>query len=35
MAAMKHERFVWVLERDQNVAEIFDTETGANINAQW
>ena len=32
MAVMKHERFVWVLDRDQNVAEIFDTETGANIN---
>lgn len=32
MAVTKHERFVWVLDRDQNVAEIFDTETGANIN---
>jgi hypothetical protein len=32
MAVMKHERFVWVLDRVQNVAEIFDTETGANIN---
>lgn len=32
MVVMKHERFVWVLDRHQNVAEIFDTETGANIN---
>lgn len=32
MAITKHERYVWVLDRDQNVAEIFDTETGANIN---
>ena len=32
MVVTKHERFVWVLDRDQNVAEIFDTETGANIN---
>lgn len=29
---MKHERFIWVLDRVQNVAEIFDTKTGANIN---
>ncbi len=29
---MKHERFVWVLDRDQIVAEIFDTKTGADIN---
>ena len=32
MVVMKHERFVWVLDRVQNVAEIFDTKTGAHIN---
>ena len=32
MVVMKHERFVWVLDRVQNVAEIFDTKTGAHVN---
>ena len=32
LAVMKHERFVWALDRDQNVAEIFDTKTGVHIN---
>jgi hypothetical protein len=32
MAVTKHERYIWVLDRALNVAEIFDTETGANIN---
>lgn len=32
MAVMKQERFLWVLDRDQNIAEVFDTETGANLN---
>jgi hypothetical protein len=32
LAVTKHERFLWVLDRIQNVAEVFDTETGANIN---
>ena len=32
LAVMKHERFVWVLDRVQNVAEVFDTETGEHIN---
>jgi hypothetical protein len=27
----KHERFVWVFDREQNVAEVFNTRTGANI----
>lgn len=31
MVVMKHERFVWVLDRVQNVAEIFDTKTGAHV----
>lgn len=31
MVVMKHQRFVWVLDRVQNVAEIFDTRTGAHI----
>lgn len=32
LAVMKHERFVWVFDREKNVAEIFDTKTGADIN---
>ena len=32
MVVMKHDRAVWVLDRIQNVAEIFDTATGAHIN---
>ena len=32
MVVMKHQRFLWVLDRVQNVAEIFDTSTGAHIN---
>jgi hypothetical protein len=32
MVVMKHQRFVWVFDRVQNVAEIFDTRTGAHIN---
>ncbi len=32
MAVMKQERFLWVLDRVQNIAEVFDTESGANIN---
>ena len=32
MAVMKHERFLWVLDRVQNIAEVFDTATGAKIN---
>ena len=32
LVVTKHERFVWVFDREQNVAEIFDTRTGANIN---
>lgn len=32
LAVMKHERFIWVLDRVQNVAEVFDTRTGENIN---
>ena len=31
-AVMKHERFVWVFDRIGNVAEVFDTATGANVN---
>lgn len=31
LAVMKHERFVWVLDRVQNVAEVFDTETSTSI----
>ena len=31
LAVMKHERFVWVFDRILNVAEVFDTATGANI----
>lgn len=30
-AVMKHDRFIWVFDRIQNVAEVFDTATGANI----
>ena len=32
MVVMKHDRAVWVLDRIQNVAEIFDAATGAHIN---
>ena len=32
MVVTKHQRFLWVLDRVQNVAEIFDTRTGAHIN---
>ena len=32
LAVMKHERFVWVFDRILNVAEVFDTATGANVN---
>ena len=32
VAVMKHERFVWVFDRILNVAEVFDTATGANVN---
>lgn len=32
LAVTKHERYVWVLDRDQNVAEIFDAKTGAHVN---
>ncbi|TKB74491.1 MAG: hypothetical protein E8D46_05495 [Nitrospira sp.] len=32
LVVTKRERFVWVLDRDRNVAEIIDTDTGANIN---
>ena len=31
LVVTKRERFVWVLDREQNVAEIFNTRTGANI----
>jgi hypothetical protein len=31
LVVTKRERFVWVLDRQQNVAEVFDTRTGANI----
>lgn len=31
MVATKHERYVWVLDRAMNVAEIFDTITGTNV----
>lgn len=30
--AMKHDRFVWVLDRVENVAEVLDTGTGSHIN---
>jgi hypothetical protein len=32
LAVTKNERFVWVFDREKNVAEIFKTNTGANIN---
>ena len=32
LAVMKHDRFLWVLDRVQNIAEVFDTQTGAHIN---
>ena len=32
MVVMKHERSVWVFDRVKNVAEVFDTRTGARIN---
>ncbi len=32
LVVTKHERFLWVLDRFLNVAEVFDTKTGANIN---
>lgn len=32
LVATKHERFVWVLDRVQNVAEVFDSRTRAHIN---
>ncbi len=31
LVVTKRERFVWVLDREQNVAEVFNTRTGANI----
>ena len=31
LAVMKRERFIWVLDRIQNVAEVFDTATGVNV----
>lgn len=30
--ATKHERYAWVFDRAGNVAEVFDTETGAHVN---
>ncbi|MEK6639158.1 MAG: hypothetical protein AABZ17_00670 [Nitrospirota bacterium] len=31
LVVTKHERFVWVFDREQNVAEVLNTRTGANI----
>ena len=30
--ATKHERYVWVLDRAGNVAEVFDGDSGAHVN---